>query len=59
VGGVAKLKGRVWMDGWRLVEEEEMVDLHLDDEDDMMREGRESRLVGWGEVRVESTLIDD
>jgi hypothetical protein len=42
-----------------LVEEEEMVDLHLDDEDDMMREGRESRLVGWGEVRVESTLIDD
>ena len=24
-----------------------MVDLHLDDEDDMMREGRESNLVGW------------
>jgi hypothetical protein len=30
------------MDGWRLVEEEEIVDLHLDDEDDMMEEGRES-----------------
>jgi len=35
-----------------------VVDLHLDDEDDMTREGRESGMVGWGEMKVESTLID-
>jgi hypothetical protein len=34
------------------------VDLHLDDEDDMMREGREPVGVE-GEARVDSTLIDD
>ena len=48
------------MDGWRLVEVSDMmVDLHLDDEDDMMGEGRESGMVGSAEVKVESTLIDD
>jgi hypothetical protein len=40
-GGVGE-----WMDGWWLVEIEEMVDLHLDEEEDMMRGGRESRSNG-------------
>ena len=34
-----------------------MVDLHLDDEDGMMREGRESGLIESGEARVDSTLL--
>jgi len=39
--------------GW-LKRRDEIVDLHLDDEDDMMREGRESGLI---ESRVRRGLI--